>query len=104
MRTFAAQTTGTSTADVIKHMANQRQVQNTLVKSGGTTVPQFRVAGAPGPNVNDTITRMASQQLKLDAGGQYNSCVGQPSSCTGKVGGSRRKRNRRRTRRRTRSF
>jgi hypothetical protein len=104
MRTFSAQTSGNTTTDVIKYMATQRQVQNDLVKSGGgVTVPQFSVAGpGGGQNVNNTITRMASQQLKLDAGGQFNSCVGHPSSCSGKIGGTRKNRRRRRRYKRTR--
>jgi hypothetical protein len=93
MRTFAAQTTGVSTNDQIKYMANQRQVQNNLAKSGGgVTVPQFRVAGPPtGTDVNSNINGMAKHQLNTDANNQYNSCIGQPSTCKGTVGGSRRR-------------
>ena len=97
MRTFAAQTTGVNTNDQIKYMAAQRQVQNNLAKSGGaTTVPQFRVAGpSTGPDVNANINGLANKQLTIDAQNQYNSCVGQPSTCTG-TGGTRRKRHKRR--------
>jgi hypothetical protein len=105
MRTFAAQTSGNSTSDVLRYMANQRQIQNNLVKSGGTTIPQFRVAGpSTGQNVNSNIANMAKHQLTMDANSQYNGCVGQPSSCMGKVGGTKRTRRRYKKRRRTRSF
>jgi len=92
MRTFAAQTTGVSTNDQIKYMANQRQVQNNLAKSGGATIPQFRVAGpSTGTDVNSNINGMAKHQMQTDANNQYNSCIGQPSTCKGTTGGSRRR-------------
>jgi hypothetical protein len=70
-------------------MANQRQVQNNLAKSGGATIPQFRVAGpSTGTDVNSNINGMAKHQMQTDANNQYNSCIGQPSTCKGTTGGT----------------
>ena len=90
MRTFAAQTTGVSTNDQIKYMANQRQVQNNLAKSGGgTTVPQFRTS----TTTNSSIQKMASYQLSMDQNNKYNGCIGKAA---GSCGGAKRKRRTRR--------
>lgn len=101
MRTFSAQTTGLTTSDQIKYMSTQRQVQNNLAKSGGATVPQFRVAGpSTGTSVNTNIVNMANHQMKNDANSQFNSCVGQSAaSCSGTLKGGRYRRKSRRYKR-----
>lgn len=96
MRTFSAQTTGVDTRAQVAYMANQRQIQNNLAKSGGSiTVPQFNIGGlSTGPNANDAISGMAQHQLQSDAQSKYNSCVDQPASSCAGVGGSRTRRSR----------
>lgn len=95
-RTFSYQTTGVTTADQIAHRNETVAKQNALAQNGGTTVPQFREAGAPtGSGSNQAIQGMAGRQLQLDENNTFNGCVGKAA---GTCGGSRRRR--RRTRRR----
>jgi hypothetical protein len=96
MRTFSYQTTGATTADHIAHRNAMVAKQNAMVQSGGTTVPQFREAGAPtGNGPNHAIQQMAGRQLQMDENSKYNGCVGKAA---GACGGSRRRRRTRKTR------
>lgn len=100
MRTFSYQTTGVTTADQIQHRNETVARQNALAQSGGTTVPQFREAGAPtGSGPNQAIQQMAGRQLQMDENSKYNGCVGKAAAT---CGGSRRKTRRIRRKRRTR--
>jgi hypothetical protein len=98
MRTFSYQTTGLSTADQIAHRNETVARQNALAQSGGTTVPQFREAGAPtGSGPNQAIQQMAGRQLQMDENSKYNGCVGKAA---GACGGSRKTRKMRKMRKR----
>lgn len=92
MRTFAAQTTGVTTKDLIAYNNNNAIKQNKMLQGGSTTtIPQFKTGGpSVGMDPNVSIRQMAGQQLKLDAGNVYNGCVGKSAGSCG--GGRRRKR------------
>ena len=99
-RTFSYQTTGATTADQIRYRNEMVAKQNALAQSGGTTVPQFREAGAPtGSGPNQAIQQMAGRQLQMDENSKYNGCVGKAA---GACGGSRKTRKMRKRKRKTR--
>lgn len=100
MRTFSYQTTGATTEDQIRYRNETVARQNALAQSGGTTVPQFREAGAPtGAGPNQAIQQMAGRQVQMDENSKYNGCVGKAAATCGGSRKTRRIRRKRRTRR-----
>jgi hypothetical protein len=89
MRTFSAQISGQSTADLIQQNQQSRMKQDAMLK-GGTTVPQFSERNGSS---NLAIQGMAAKIAQSDANNTYASCTGKAASTCG--GRRRRKRTRR---------